>query len=231
MTAAATRKTDPYRRRLLAAVHAAAKAKGLDEETRRDRMERVTGKRSARGCADAELKAFLDDLNGADKGRAGGRRSHAKIRAVWLALWNLGWAASPDKGVMNGFVKSQTGVDLVQWTDEDQTHRVIEALKAIAVRECGVDWSPVRIGAAGGPKTLPKPLAARVQVVRAQWRLLVEAGAARVADEGAIVGFARRSGIVPNKRALECFEAGQLDELQRRLGRWLRNARGAAGGQ
>jgi len=213
----------PQRRKLLGAVHATAKARGLDEDSRRDHMEQLTGHRSAAKCSDAQLKSIISDLNG-NKGRGTSRQTHAKIRALWFSLWNLGWAESPAKEVQNAFVKRQTGIDLLTWIDDSQARQVIEALKAIAERECGVDWSEIKIATDRGHNKLPKYLSDRIRVVQAQWSRLNDLGTIRIASEAALIQWAKGRNIIPNDRALHQFEVKHLDEAQRLLGRWLRGA-------
>jgi phage gp16-like protein len=47
----------------LRAIHGARRRIGLDEDTYRDVLERVTGKRSLRAMNEAERRAVLDELN------------------------------------------------------------------------------------------------------------------------------------------------------------------------
>ena len=49
----------PSRNHRLAAIHLGKKELGLDDDTYRDMLEQVTGKRSAKGLNDDELVAVL----------------------------------------------------------------------------------------------------------------------------------------------------------------------------
>ena len=80
------------RRRLLAAIHARAKALGWDEDTRRDVQRRVAGKASCGEMTLAELRAVADEMRRAgapappfDAGRPAERTEGMRRRARALA--------------------------------------------------------------------------------------------------------------------------------------------------
>ena len=62
------------RKRDLAAIHAGAKQLNLDEDTRRDLIERVTGYRSAGDLDDAGRTAVLNELRRLGAGKPGARK-------------------------------------------------------------------------------------------------------------------------------------------------------------
>jgi phage gp16-like protein len=132
--------TPATRNRLIAHIHAAAKELGLDEDTRRDLMERETGKRSASAMNDGELGKVVGALSELKKGSAASAaRSFVphedpqvrKVYAMWTALKRKGLvtAAKP-----NGFAKRMAGVDSVEWATPEQLRQIIEGLKAVEVR-------------------------------------------------------------------------------------------------
>lgn len=147
MTVAA-RKTGPRGRNpMLAKVHLGAKELGLDEETRRDLMARVTGKRSASDCSEAELHKVLEEYRrlgwkpaGSKSVKVSSQRRPAtspfarKARALWISLHQLGAIRDPSDKALEAFGRRQLGVDRLQWADEGQSYRLVEALKAMAVR-------------------------------------------------------------------------------------------------
>jgi len=150
MTAAA-RNVAPGRRAMLAKVHLAAKELGLDEATRRDVLERVTGARSSADCSDAQLDTVLAEFRRLGwKPRTGmapvskGARRPAdspvakKARALWLSLHQLGVVRDRSEKALEAFGKRQLGVERLQWADPSQGYRLIEALKAMAERN---GWS------------------------------------------------------------------------------------------
>jgi phage gp16-like protein len=132
----------PPRNRLIACIHAAAKELGLEEDTRRDLMERETGKRSASAMNDGELGKVVGALGLLKKGASGDARSGAftphedpqvrKVFAMWTALKRKGLvsAAKP-----HAFAKRMAGVDRVEWAGPEQLRLVIEGLKAIEKRK------------------------------------------------------------------------------------------------
>lgn len=144
------------RRAMLAKVHLAAKELGLDDDARRDVLERVTGRRSSADCTDAQLDAVIAHFKGLGwkpKVVAGGKAaapaasrrptpaSHPvanKARAMWISLWNLGVVENRSEQALEAFAKRQLKVDRLQWADQAQGFRLIEALKAMAERN---GWS------------------------------------------------------------------------------------------
>lgn len=149
----------PARRGMIAKVHLGAKELGLQEDARRDLMQRVTGKRSAADCTDAELDAILADykakgwtptvLRGGRPARPAGeaapfRRPAAdhpvarKARAMWISLHQLGVVENPSEKALEAFARRQMGGDALAFADQSKGYKLIEALKRIAER---VGWS------------------------------------------------------------------------------------------
>jgi phage gp16-like protein len=122
-------------------IHAASKELGLDEDTRRDLMERAVGKRSAGAMNDGELGVVIGALSELKaKGASGDARSQftphedpqvRKVYAMWTALKRKGLvtAAKP-----HGFAKRMAGVDRVEWANPEQLRQIIEGLKAVEAR-------------------------------------------------------------------------------------------------
>jgi phage gp16-like protein len=145
---------------MLAKVHLAAKELRLDEDARRDVLERLTGHRSSADCSDAQLDqvlAHFRSLGWSATVVAGGKPArHAqqaglahqpkpadhpvakKARAMWISLWNLGVVDHGSESALEAFAKRQLRVDRLQWADQSQGYRLIEALKAMAERN---GWS------------------------------------------------------------------------------------------
>lgn len=167
MTAA---RITPQRRALIAAVHAAAKGHGLDEETRRDKMELVTGKRSASDCTDGQLRQVLDAINGAARPSARRKADSPiakKARALWLSAHNLGLVSDPSESALRAWVKRQYGVDDLAFVPAAKSFAVLEGLKQMNKR-AGVNWQ-----ASKDPRRC---------VLAAQWAMLVAADAAPARD-------------------------------------------------
>ena len=79
------------RRAMIAKVHLAQKALGLDDDTYRDVLEQATGHRSAGSCSDAQLSAVLARFralgwDGPPDGAGKRRSAKSWVRKVW-AIW------------------------------------------------------------------------------------------------------------------------------------------------
>lgn len=136
------------RRAAVVKVQIARRDLGLDEDTYRLVLERVTGKTSSTACTDAELGRVLDEFKArgwtpkaTDGGRAKPRSSRAadhptakKARALWLSLWELGEVRDPSEAALESFARRQLGGERLQWADQARVYRLIEALKAMAER-------------------------------------------------------------------------------------------------
>lgn len=155
MTAAARRYVPEGRRAMLAKVHLAAKELGLDEDSRRDVLERVTGRRSSADCTDVQLDLVVAEFKRlgwtAKPARSAAPRPAAatgpkpatspialKARAMWKSLHNLGAVRNGSEPALEAFAKRQLGVDRLQWADQSMAYRLIEALKKMAER---AGWS------------------------------------------------------------------------------------------
>lgn len=131
------------RKDLLAKVHIAKKELGLDDETYRDALETVTGKRSAGKCSDAQLVAVLDRFK--ERGWTPKRRAaepHVrKVYALWTELREAGAVTAPKP---HGFVKRMTksesrpdGVERAEFLSAEDAEPIIEALKSWVRRAGG----------------------------------------------------------------------------------------------
>ena len=94
------------RRRKLGLVHTLAADAGLDEGERRDHLERLTKHRSARDCTDAQLDLVITSFHGKQNTN---NPYAAKIRALFIACWNIGALESGDDRALDALVKRQTG--------------------------------------------------------------------------------------------------------------------------
>lgn len=153
----------------LAMIHVAKRDLGLDDDTYRAVLVRVTGKESAKVMSEAERRGVVEEMKrlGFKPASKGGRKGLSgpyakKAQALWIALWNLGAVRSRDDAALLAFVERQTGLKRTEWVrDAAQGRAVIESLKAWCARE-GVDWETAgRQGYA---------LRHGCQVAAAQWR-------------------------------------------------------------
>jgi phage gp16-like protein len=135
---------DPARRAMLAKVHLARKELGLSEEDYRAVLQRAAGAASAGDLSAAGLDRAIAEFRRLgwqqSPATAGAARKAAsfpaarKARSLWISLWQLGVVRSPTEQSLEAFARRQLKVDRLQWADEAQVYRLIEALKAMATR-------------------------------------------------------------------------------------------------
>jgi hypothetical protein len=134
------------RRGLLAKVHIARKTLAMQDDDYRALLMRITPYSTAKRCNDNQLRDVLSEFErmGFRKGGAGKRRALGKsqtvrkARAMWISLYQLGAINDGSDAALEAFGKRQLRVDRLQWADERQGFRLIEALKAMAERH---GWS------------------------------------------------------------------------------------------
>lgn len=128
------------RTKLIVAIRAACRRKGMDDDDRREIQRDIIGKASLSDMTPAELGRMLDHLNRDWTGPANNGRAHlGKIRALWWSLYWLGEVHRPDDEALTAFVKRQTGIEHLRFLDHMQAPSVIEALKSWLER-AGVNW-------------------------------------------------------------------------------------------
>jgi hypothetical protein len=148
--------------RQIAAIHAIAKAAGIDDELRRDVIHQVTGKHSSRELTFAEagsvierLKAKLvvsNDLNGGPSPGAKGSLKFdgpfaPKLRALWISGFNLGVVRDRTDKALCAFIERQTGISHPRFLREPaEAMRAIEGLKGWLARDAGVVWPSRKAG-------------------------------------------------------------------------------------
>lgn len=206
----------------LAAIHVGVKQLGLDEDAAREMYARVTGKRSLRDMSEGERRKVVAHLreSGFSAGSASSRRPlsgrYAPIlQALWVSAWNLGIIRNRDDKALIAFVARQTTIEHLSWVrDRDDAMKAIEALKSWMRRESGDPRLFRHDRAAPGWRNDP-----RAQVVMAQWDILKRADATPAASLEAW-----RPGVTG---ALASLDGEQLIDVQRDLGRLVREARQA----
>lgn len=156
-----------------AAIHVAKKQLGLDEDTYRDVLVRVTGKNSLRDMSEGERQSVVSELRDrgfktAPKGLEGPFAK--KLQALWIGAWNLGIVRDKTDAAMLAFVKRQTNIDHTRFLlNAEDARKAVEALKSWMAREGGVDWTegmhlPAWLRCAGA------------KIAVAQWNKLAQAG-------------------------------------------------------
>jgi len=227
----------PYpdeRRRLLRALHAKARERGLDADARKDLQEATVGVRSAADMTAAQLRRVLAAL-GRRPGRAQRKADRlpdtpmtAKMRALWISGWHLGAVRDPGDAALAAWVKRVTGLDAAAWCrGAKDGAKAIEGLKDFLAREAGVDWRPYSSAmVAGVVSKIDRP---RCRVLEAQWRILHGAGLVKVKSVNAIGGYAERFFRISREISHIHLEPAEADRLIRHFGERIRGARPSKG--
>jgi hypothetical protein len=188
----------------LAAIHVGRKALGLDEETYRDLLERVTGQRSAGGMNARQHEAVIGEMRRLgfkpEAREAAAKRLEGpfakKLQALWIAGWNLGLVEERKDTALLAFVARQTGLSHTRFlTDPRSAAKAIEGLKAWLARDGGVDW-------ADGASPLRRVCEAQERKLAAAGVELCVAAAAQPASEDAAGWIARSNALGRKVRAL-----------------------------
>lgn len=170
---------------LIGRIHAAAKQAGLDDDTRRAKCMAIVGKSSTKEMTDPErwkvLQTFENEGYASRKSpRVDGRTRKSpftgkyvpKMRALWIALYNLGAIADRRDSAIESFALGHQvkGIDDVRFIHAHRDGQsVIEAMKAMLARH-GVDWT--------GPKICPSWMTSYgYKIACAQWAKLSPDGA------------------------------------------------------
>lgn len=138
---------DFNRRAELGKIHIAKKQLGFDDDTYRDAMEKVTGKRSAAELTSKQRGDFLDYLQKAgfkktlNKSKTRTKpavskfvKTHEpqikKILAQWKDIAAMGGLNNPDASVL-AFLKKRnvTDVDNINWITPAAANKAVEILK------------------------------------------------------------------------------------------------------
>lgn len=126
---------------MIGLIHVAAARLGMDDETRRDYMQKITGKRSCKGMSKRELWNVLEAMKkdgfnktASHKGRELAADPQAKkIRALWLMMARAGVVRNRAEEALEAYVVRICGRGLAD-TGVKQCQAVIETLKKWAER-------------------------------------------------------------------------------------------------
>lgn len=223
----ATFAPDPERRALIAKIHVAKKEMNLLDDDYRAMLIEVTGRSSSANCTIAELRAMVEAMKRKGfqpKRAANGVADHPfalKARAMWISLHHLGAIDNPSEQALESFACRQLGCVKMQWANQAQGYKLIEALKAIAERN---GWSQ-KVMSTRGMQPVAADVALRILKVRLVERIAHLLGERRIVDVGAPLGKIawqlagmERDGPVP------LWDLGDLDLLAKALGGKLREA-------
>ena len=129
----------------IAKIKIAKKDLGMDDDTYRDMLEMLSGKRSAADLDFHERNSVLQEnkLRWKPKRKKVGPKARTrtkarpkasqgdKIRALWLELAELGIVKNKSEAALMGYIKRMTKgqYEAPQFCDEETASRVIESLK------------------------------------------------------------------------------------------------------
>jgi hypothetical protein len=200
----------------IGAIHVLAKQAGMDDDTYRDFLEREVGVRSAADLTESTADQVLDRLRGTTTSRPIGAVAGLdsaiarKMRALWIAGYNLGVVRERTDQAMLSFLERQTGVGHTRFLRDPRTAAAaIEGLKSWIGREGRVEW----------PTDDRDVIANKRSVLNAQWARLTKIGAVR--PGASLEAFACKARAESDWSR---FERHDYDHVQRALGRKLRAA-------
>lgn len=228
----------------IAKVKMAAKELGLDDETYRAILLRLTGKTSSTECTDAQLGLVLDEFKAkgwvakkpakhvaksATCAKPADTAVAKKARALWLSLYQLGVVREPGEPALEAFAKRQVGVDRLQWMGASQAYSLIEALKKMAERagwRQGVQ-TPHEVAALG---SIDHTALLRCRLIQAQHARLVALGVFRPLGEAGLTAWIESENIVTSRRALSAMTDVEIDTTIGRLAAIIRRRQPANAG-
>lgn len=195
---------------LLRQLHARVRNAGIAKEDYRDKIERLFAVRSAADLSDEQLVKAVEMFHV----KQSSREIHPhqrKVKALWIAAWNLAALSDGGDRALDAFVVRQTGKQSLRFVTPVEANTITEALKAI----CARDGFVVPTNDHGGLK-------ARRALLSAQWAKLNAQGkvgnATHALDNYVSKAYLQCHGAVAN------LTAEQLDDCARRFGAWLRKS-------
>ncbi|MBF0247139.1 MAG: regulatory protein GemA [Alphaproteobacteria bacterium] len=240
MSAARKFKTVGNRTGLIAKIKIGQKDLGWDDDTYRDVLSlRYDGKTSATQLTYPELEDLLEHLkeSGFKPKRKAPTRAgtlkladgdeERKMRALWISLYHLGVVRDPAEAALVRFAQRVSGgrdrgKQALQWLNINEAQKVIEALKAWAVRDGGVSWEPYRRFIGSGVNDFEAIHQPRARVIEAQWRILLQLGV--VYDPRGYNNYAARISGNHAHTHLMALTEDELDKAEEALGAQIRKA-------
>jgi phage gp16-like protein len=208
----------------IAAIHVLAKKAGMDEDMRRDFLQREAGVRSSKlltvasaGAVIEKLKAQTDGARA--NGAVAGLESPAarKLRALWIAGYDLGLVRDRSDRAMLSFLERQSGVSHTRFLKEPgQATAAIEALKSWLKRDGKVEWPAREAWKRDGKADVDEIAASKRAVIEAQWHILVSAPT--------LAGLNEYAFKLTGQPGWQFFALSDFDQVQKALGRKLRAA-------
>lgn len=215
--------TRPATTSMIATIHTLKGRLKMDDDTYRDLLRQQTGKHSAKDLSVTESGRVIERMrelagDGGVKGAVAGLDSPigAKLRALWIAGYDLGIVRDRTDRAMLSYLERQTGVSHVRFlADAGVANKAIEGLKRWMTREARVEW----------PTDSTDVRGAKWSILAAQWIRLVELRAVIPSDEHRPLRdldlYAWR---VVGMNGWNFFDLCHFDQVQNALGRKLRAA-------
>lgn len=131
----------------IGAIHSLATKLGLDEDTRRAKMQVLVGKDSTKLMTEQERQivvvAFKAEVERSARSGSVSGKYAKKLQALWKAGWNLGVIHDrSDRALSKWVVERQTDLAAVRFVHHSADgSAVVDALKGWIAREANVDWS------------------------------------------------------------------------------------------
>jgi len=128
-----------HRRAMIAKINVARQQLQMEEDDYRQGLLDCTGRLSLRECTDAQLDKVVAWLRSKGFQPLPGKKAAAhpmgrKARALWISLYHLGVVHNSSEQALEAFAKRQLGCERLNWARQSEAYRLIEALKAMAIR-------------------------------------------------------------------------------------------------
>lgn len=213
-----------HRRSMIAKIQIGRKQLAMAEDDYRQALLDQTGKISLTECSEPQLERMLGWLT--SKGfralpgkKAANNPMALKARAMWISLYHLGWAHSPAETALEAFACRQLKCERMAWARQSDAYLLIEALKAIAVRNGWRQHNPAN-------QKMLDPLGLRVSLCQAILTKLKDGG--HIPGDWGLHDAAWRLCGEENARD-HAWTAEDYDRLASQLGAKLRQFGGANG--
>ncbi len=153
-------RSNQKRRSMVGLVHIGKDQLAMDDDDYRQLLFEETGHASAGDCSEAQLSRVLERLKklGFKPLPKAGKKAAThpmarKARALWISLHHLNVVQNPAEEALEAFARRQLGCTKLNWANQREAYRLIEALKAMALRH---GWR--QTAAHDGHKLTPKEL-------------------------------------------------------------------------
>ena len=218
---------------MIATIHVLKAQAALDDENYRAFLERRTGKRSAKELSAVEASRIIEDLRAVagqgPKGAVAGLDGPigGKLRALWIAGYDLGIVRDRTDRAMLAYLERQTGVSHVRFLKDSRAGTAaIEGLKSWLERAAGVDWPTGHRDLEDLCTEEQRIIASKRAVLDAQWRRLIALGDVKPIGKAVdpMEDLQHYAGCIVRHNRWDTMEPHHYDQVQNSLGKKLRGA-------